>query len=225
MLFDFEERTSDSPFVHAIWKSHTLGMGTFSSIAVSHWEMVITKQYGETYLTVRGPETRATPAICSEDHETFGIQFKLGTFMPHLPVGDLVDGALNLPEAAFKSFWLYGSTWEFPTFDNAETFVDKLARDGLLVHEPIVELALQNQGAELSLRSVQRRFLRATGLTLGAVSQIERARYAMTLLEQGVSILDVVEEAGYTDQPHLTKSLKRFIGETPARIGDMNHSR
>jgi methylphosphotriester-DNA--protein-cysteine methyltransferase len=50
------------------------------------------------------------------------------------------------------------------------------------------------------------------------VFQIERARYATTLLKQGVSILDSVELAGYADQPHLTRSLKRYIGQTPAQI-------
>jgi methylphosphotriester-DNA--protein-cysteine methyltransferase len=52
------------------------------------------------------------------------------------------------------------------------------------------------------------------------VRQIERARYATTLLQQGVPILDVVYEAGYFDQPHLTRALKYFIGQTPAQILD-----
>jgi AraC-like DNA-binding protein len=71
---------------------------------------------------------------------------------------------------------------------------------------------------ELSLRSVQRRFLRATGLTYGTLDQIERAREAATLLEQGISIADAVYYAGYADQPHLTRSLKRFVGQTPGQI-------
>ncbi|MEZ4678761.1 MAG: helix-turn-helix domain-containing protein [Caldilineaceae bacterium] len=68
------------------------------------------------------------------------------------------------------------------------------------------------------MRSVQRRFRHVTGLTQGQVSQIERARLAVALLQQGVSILDVVDLAGYADQPHLTRSLKRFAGQTPAQI-------
>lgn len=60
--------------------------------------------------------------------------------------------------------------------------------------------------------------MRTTGLTHGAARRIERARYATTLLQQGVPILDAVHEAGYFDQPHLTRSLKRFIGQTPAQI-------
>ena len=48
--------------------------------------------------------------------------------------------------------------------------------------------------------------------------QIERARLAAILLREEVSILDVVSRLGYFDQAHLTRSLRRFIGETPAKI-------
>jgi methylphosphotriester-DNA--protein-cysteine methyltransferase len=55
-------------------------------------------------------------------------------------------------------------------------------------------------------------------LTHSTIRQIERARHAAVLLRQGLSILDVVYEAGYFDQPHLTRSLKYFIGQTPTQI-------
>lgn len=54
--------------------------------------------------------------------------------------------------------------------------------------------------------------------------QIERARYATTLLQQGLSIPDVVYDAGYFDQPHLTRSLKRYIGQTPAQLADRSNA-
>jgi AraC-like DNA-binding protein len=72
----------------------------------------------------------------------------------------------------------------------------------------------------MSIRTVHRRFLRATGLTRGALHQIERARYATSLLKRGISILDVVFEAGYFDQPHLTRSIRHFIGLTPSQVSD-----
>ena len=216
--FTFEERSADSPFVETIWRTQSERAGTFTSAAVSQWEMVVAHYQGETSLTVRGPETEAMVALCPAGTEFFGIQFKLGTFMPHLPVSNLVNNGLTLPEAARKSFWLYSNAWQLPNYENVENFVDRMVRDGLLVYEPIVETVLQNQGQELSLRSVQRRFLRATGLTHGTVQQIERARQAAKLLAQGVSILDTVDLAGYADQPHLTRSLKRFMGQTPAQI-------
>jgi AraC-like DNA-binding protein len=218
-MFIFEEvRASDSPFVEMIWRTQSESAGTFLSRAVSHWEIVVTKQNGRTSITVRGPETKATTAHCPPNAEFFGITFKLGTFMPLLPTGDRLDGEVILPEATNRSFWLNGSAWQFPDYDNADTFVDRLVRDGLLIREPIVDAALQGQLKELSLRTIQRRFLRATGLTLNSVRQIERAREAEVLLEQGVSILDTVLEAGYADQSHLTRSLKRLIGRTPTQI-------
>jgi AraC-like DNA-binding protein len=224
MLFTFEERPSDSPFVERIWRAHSEHAGSFLSVAASHWEIVVTRQNGETFLTVRGPETKATPLHCSADGEWLGIRFKLGTVMPHLPASHLVDGAVNLPDAGRRSFWLHRSAWQFPNFENADTFVARLVRDDLLIREPIVQAAMHNQLKERSLRTAQRHFLRTTGLTYSTVRQIERARYATTLLRQGRSILDVVYEAGYFDQPHLTRALKHYIGQTPAQIMDRSRA-
>jgi AraC-like DNA-binding protein len=216
--FVFENRPSDSPFVETIWRTESEKGGSFISLAESHWGMVVTRQHGKVYLTVRGPETKATPAPIPESAEFFGIIFRLGTFMPHLPARNLVDGEINLPDAASKSFWLNGSAWQFPDFENADTFICRLVREGLLVRDPLIDAALQNQPQALSLRSIERRFLRATGLTQGSIRQILRAQYAAALLAQGVSILDTVDQAGYFDQPHLTRSLKRLVGQTPAQI-------
>jgi methylphosphotriester-DNA--protein-cysteine methyltransferase len=65
---------------------------------------------------------------------------------------------------------------------------------------------------------VRHRFLQATGQTQSHIRQYERAIKAASLLRHGVSILDTVFEAGYFDQPHLTRSLKHFLGFTPAQI-------
>lgn len=218
IIIDIDGRPSDSPYVETIWRSRSEHAGEFLSVAAVHWEMVITELEGNIHLTVRGPETQSKPAHCPPDGEWLGVIFKLGTYMPQLPTVKLVNHEINLPVAGDRSFWLHGAAWQFPTYENVDTFVARLVREGLLVHEPVVTAALQNQASDLSLRSVQRRFLHTTGLTQGLVSQIERARLAVTLLQQGVSILDVVEMAGYADQPHLTRSLKRFAGQTPAQI-------
>jgi hypothetical protein len=219
MIFDFDARPSNAPFVEGIYRTRSEGTGTFTSLATTQWEMVVTKQRGRATLTVRGPETKARPAPIPADAEFFGIIFKIGTFMPQMPTSALVDLELNLPDASRNSIWLLGSTWEMPTFDNADTFINRLIRQELLVREPMVEAVLNGHRQEdLSLRSVQRRFLRTTGLTPNTVYQIDRARRAAALLDQGVSILDTVEIAGYADQPHLTRALKRWIGQTPAQI-------
>ena len=219
MLFNFEERFSDSPFVERIWRAQTVGTGPFLSIAASHWEMVVSKYHGNTAITVRGPETKVTPFdVTFTGGEYVGIIFKHGTVLPYLPADAIVDGDVDLPNASGKSFWLNGLTWQFPTYENADTFIQRLVREDLLVYDPIIGSVLRGEPQELSPRSIQRRFMRATGLTHGTLRQIERARQATILLQEGVSILDTVDMVGYADQAHLTRALKYFIGKTPTQI-------
>lgn len=223
IVLDAEERPSDSPFVARVWRSDSYGESAqpFTSIAEIHYEMVVTKYQGRVTMTVRGPETQATPAHRPADAEWIGIQFKPGTVIPHLSPAILKDRCdVDLPNAGDQSFWLHGSAWEFPDFENADTFVDRLVRNDLLVHDPVVSAVLQGQPPAMSLRTVQRRFLQATGLTHSTLSQIKRAHHATALLIQGVPILDTVYLAGYADQPHLTRSLKHYIGQTPAQLAD-----
>ena len=220
MTFLFEERPSDSAFVETIWRAQSERVGSFISLAASHWEMVVTRYRGKTIFTVRGPETKATPLHYQRcGVEWLGIRFKVGTFLPDLPPGKLLDRRdANLPQATSRSFWFQGSAWELPTFENADTFVEWLVREGLLVRDPIVEAVLRGHPQALSPRAIQYRFLQVTGLSHRTIQQIERARQAKALLEQGVSIPDTVHEAGYFDQSHLTNSLKRFLGQTPTQI-------
>jgi hypothetical protein len=219
MIFNFEERLSDSPFVERIWRTQSERTGDFLSVAASQWEMVVSKYRGETTVTVRGPETKATPLrVTLVGGEFFGIIFNHGTVLRSLPARDLVDRDVDLPDASGKSFWLNGSAWEFPNYENVDTFVGRLVREDLLDCDRIVESVLRGEPQELSPRSVQRRVLQATGLTQSSIRQIERARHATMLLQQGISILDTVERAGYSDQAHLTRALKYLIGKTPSQI-------
>ena len=89
---------------------------------------------------------------------------------------------------------------------------------GVIRRDAAVAAALHGEPHALSTRSAQRHFLYATGMTHGALRQIERARHATNLLRNGVAINDAVHEAGFFDQAHLTRSLKSLIGLTPSKI-------
>jgi hypothetical protein len=218
MFPHFEERPSDSPFVERIWMTQSEQPGSFTSISTVFWSMIISKCRGRIAVSFHGPETGATCKDFPSEAEWFGIAFKLGTFVPDILPGSLIDGHIVLPATSGRSFSLCHSEWQFPNYENADTFIARLVRAGILVHEPIMNAVHQGQSQSLSLRTVQYRFLRSTGLSQRTIRQIERARYATALLKQGVSILDTVYKAGYSDQPHLTRSLKHFIGHTPAEI-------
>lgn len=217
-LFELEERASASPFVERTWRTRSAPAASFISVASSHWEMVVTRHEGTSLLVVRGPETRATAVPIPPDAEFFGVEFSPGTFMPSLPPGRLVDRSVALPQLADGSVRLDGSVWEVPGPDDLEPFVAELARAGLLVRDPVVPEALRGEVRGLSTRSVERRVARATGLTRGAIRRIERAGRAVDLLSRGMSPLEAARHAGYADQPHLTRSLKRLVGQTPSQI-------
>ena len=215
-----EDRPSDSPYVERVWRAHSEGGGSFLSVAEYRSELVVTRHQGRVTVTVRGPETRVSRLSYPPDAQWRGIRLKPGAFLPSLPGRELVDGDVTLPNAMNASFWLDGSAWQAPAYENADTFVAWLIRAGLLVIDPAVPAALRGEPTDASLRTVQRRFLHATGVTRGAARQIERARYATLLLKRGDSIADVTYAAGYFDQPHMTRALKRLIGQTPAELRD-----
>lgn len=223
LIFD-EDRASDSPYVERVWRSHSEGAGSFLSIAESRAEIVIARYRGRITVTVRGPENRATRGPYPPDAEWLGIRFKPGAYLLPYPARKLVNGKVTLPEAMRGSFWLAGSTWQIPHFDNADTFAEWLVRHDLLVIDPAVPAALQGEAADSSRRTLQRHFLQATGVTQSMIHQIERARCAPLLLKTGVSIPNATQEAGYFDQPHLTRSMRRFIGQTPAELLDEDQS-
>lgn len=218
MIVDLDTRLSDSPFVHSVYEARSVGGGSFMSNATTQWEMVITKQVGKITLSLRGPETQASPAPIPEDAEFLGIIFKHGTFMPNLPGYKLVDEEIHLSETGKNSFQLFGDTWQFPNFENIDTFVERLIRKDLVARDQLVADVLRGKEYDLSLRSIQRRFLHVTGLTYKAILQVERAREAVELLKSGVPILEATYQTGYFDQAHLTNSLRRYYGQTPKEI-------
>ena len=218
MPLENEDRPSDSPYVHRVWRSRAAGVGRMTSIALSHWELVFWAHKGQTHATVRGPETSASSAEVPDGSESFGILFAHGASMPHLPPPRLVDSEVDSPYATATTFMLRGDEWLIPGFDSAEQFVARLVREGVIVRDPLVDDVVAGGMPDVGTRSVQRRIAAATGLTQGGIRQIERARQAAVLLGEGAAALDVMNRLGYYDQPHLARSLARFIGRTATEL-------
>lgn len=213
-----ESRASELPYIERVWRSRSDDVARMMSVATSHWELVFWEHRGRTQAAVLGPEPRASRAAVPEDAVFFGISFALGTSMPHIPVSSLVGGNAELPDVTRRSLWLKGSAWHVPDYDNAEAFALRMVREGIVDQDPIVPAVLGGARPDVSPRTLQRRFVAATGLTQGAVRQIQRAREAAVLVREGVPAQDVVHRLGYFDQPHLARSLSRYIGRTATRL-------
>lgn len=214
-----ETRPSDSAYIEAIMRGRTIGAGTSLRPAECHWHLVFIRHAGWQRAVLVGPWTSAGEINYGAGAEILWIKFKLGAFLPGVPVRSYLDSEVLLPDGASSgSFWLENSVWSFPDFENVETFVERLVRQESLARDPLVPQVLQGRPADVSARTVRHRFQQAAGISPGQIQQYQRALQAAQLLENGTPILEAVFEAGYYDQPHLTRALKHWIGLTPGQI-------
>ncbi len=220
MDFLVEQRASDSPFIETVTWGRTVSSGSVLRPATNHWHMVFVKHDGIQESLVVGPWSQAGMVSFGDGGEVLWLQLKLGVFMPRWPPIDLLNREVLLAGAGGSAFWLDSTAWQAPTHENVETFVHRLARREVMLRDAVVDSVLCGRGLSVAPRTVRQRFLRATGLTQNHIFQFDRAQHAAQLLQQGVPILDVVDQLGYYDQPHLTHALKRFTGMTPAQFAN-----
>ncbi len=189
-----------------------------ASVAGARWGLVFWEQAGRAYASITGPETRTRPAPVPEGATFTGIDFAVGTSLRQVPTPALVDGGIELPDTTRRTFRLDGTRWETPGPDDAEALVDRLVRAGSVVRDPLLAEVLRGDRPAVSGRTVERRFRAATGLTRGAVRQIERARTAAQLLAAGDTAADVVAKLDYFDEPHLARALRSYVGRTAGQL-------
>ncbi|WBB70108.1 helix-turn-helix domain-containing protein [Micromonospora sp. WMMD812] len=214
----FTTRASDSPWVDAVWTCTSEQVTEMTSVATASWGLVFWQCEGSAYAAVSGPETRTGAAPVPEGATFVGIEFAVGTSLRAIPTPALVDGGTDLPDATRRSFCVDGVRWETPGPDDAEALVDRLVRSGAVVRDPLVTEVRRGHRPAVSARTVERRFRSATGLTQGAIRQIERARTASALLAAGAPVADAVAQLAYFDEPHLARALQRYIGRTARQL-------
>jgi hypothetical protein len=214
----FETRQSHSPWVDIVWTCTSEQVMVMTSVAGVRWGLVFWEQDGRSYTTITGPETRTGTAPVPEGATFTGIDFAVGTSLRTVPTPALVDGGVELPDTTHHTFRLDGARWETPGPDDAEALVERLVRAGIVVRDPLVAEVLRGHRPAVSGRTVERRFRAATGLTRGAVRQIERARTAAELLAAGDPAAQVVAKLGYFDEPHLARALRSYVGRTAGQL-------
>lgn len=216
-IFVIEESMTDSAIVPKVWSTRSGAHDEFSAVADPAWQMVISTQRGVRSVVLQGPNERAHATAIPPDTEFFGIVFATGTYPAGISLAGLLGRARPL-SAMGRTLQLGDLEWEIPTPGNADVFADRLVRAGLIRHDRAVADALAGESQAASARTLQRRMLRATGMTRSTLEQIARAHEAVTLLGGGAAPSVVAARLGYADQPHLTRSLRRFVGQTPAQV-------
>jgi hypothetical protein len=210
------ERRSDSPFVERITEVTYDAPTREWSTPDGCWDLVVLKRAGKTTVLHTGLISRPVLLENGPGDSYLAISFKPGVFATRAPGIEMVDRGVVRPLISAHAFTMDGESLEVPTFENAEGLVNRLERRGLLTRDDLVESAAQGNPRAISPRSMQRHFLLAVGMTPKQFEQIKRACCAVELLRRGMAPAAVAIEAGYSDQPHLTRALKAIMGQTPA---------
>ena len=85
-----------------------------------------------------------------------------------------------------------------------------------LEQNPALRPSALARAAHVSIRTLDRDFMRRTGLTPGEFLQITRYHLARQAIRNGTgSLSDIAMETGYADQAHMTREFRRMAGQTP----------
>jgi hypothetical protein len=216
----FAAVAGELPLVHRVWSASCDATTGFTSAAKAASMIAFARNDAGVAVHLRGPETTGTSLTCAEGWEFFGVELRLGAYLPLHPPSGLTD--LNdalLPTLPGDRIRLDNRDWEMPTEQNVDVFLDRLARAGLLVFDPVVdEIRHGERPRGMSERTAQLRFRRAVGISHRKLASIEQAQHAARLLSAGRSIADVVTAGGYYDQPQLARAMRWATGHTPGEL-------
>jgi hypothetical protein len=209
---------SGSPFVAAVSFMRVQKAGSMLVPPDGMWDLVFIRDAYGTRAVRTGLATKAVRLVHAGTEEILAISFKASAKVVTAdPVVSLNNGYVL--QGDHRRFAIAGDVFEIPTFDNADTFVARLNKRGLLRSDPRIEAILDGEPIATSARTLQRQFKLATGMTHKRFTMIERARLAADSLRKGEAAQNVVHTFGFYDQAHLINSLREIVGQTPSQLG------
>lgn len=207
----------DSPLVAAVSFMRVERAGNMLVPPDGTWDLVFIRDADGMRAIRTGLTTRAVRLRHTGTEEILAISFKASVTMAGVdPVVSLDNGYVL--EGDRRRFVVAGEILEIPTFDNADVFVERLEKLGLLQANPAIQSILDGEPVAVSARTLQRQFKLTTGMTHKRFTMIERAKLAAESLRRGQAAQNVVHTLGFYDQAHLINSLREIIGQTPSQI-------
>ena len=214
-----KSRKSPHPLVETVWQTTNVSDGTYLATPDRSWDLItMIHKGGRKEMMLAGQATKPMQVPYRAGTASVVISFTPSSYLAAYKSNALIDSFEMLPVHSNERFELCGHMFAFPTFENAETLVEQMVANGILKNDPVV-------GGEQSAhsdRTAQRHFTTTTGMSRKALEQIERAQHAVLLLKNGERPADAAASSGYSDQPHLTKSLKKIMGVSPTNVDDVH---
>lgn len=212
-------RTSTHPLIDRVWETKNIEDGVYLATPDGAWDLIVMIQAdGSKSMAIAGQATKSVHVPYQAGSGGVVVSFAPNAYLPHTPGEKLLDAMEFLPNTDEGHFEYQGHTFAFPTFENAEEIVNEMIIKGLIASDELIRSLRDGTPRAASTRAFQRHFLKATGLTQKQFQQIKRAQEAVTLLKEGKRPIEVAADAGYSDQPHLAKSLKKIMESKPSSV-------
>ncbi|HEV7454901.1 MAG TPA: helix-turn-helix domain-containing protein [Candidatus Saccharimonadales bacterium] len=216
-------RASDDPFIDRVWQTQNISDGTYLATPDGSWDLIMgVGRDGSRIILLTGQATEPAYIPYEGGTSSVVISFSAGAYLPHIAGKKLINSGEFLPIIDEHHFSLAGHIFALPTYENAEELVSTMVQAGILKNDDIVDGVLRGKPKAASERAVQRHFKATTGITHKKLQQIRKAQHAIKLLKQGKNPAEAAMDAGYSDQPHLAKSLKRIMHAKPSDIDDIH---
>ncbi|HEV2088602.1 MAG TPA: helix-turn-helix transcriptional regulator [Cryptosporangiaceae bacterium] len=186
-------------------------------------------------LIVAGPATRAVVPRLPSAEPKLGIRFRIGAASPvlGLPAAELLDATATVAE-----IWAGGQRLT----DRVGEAVGAASRLQVMMEavaaqleqaagpDPVVRaavlglcrsrtpIAALSNRLGMSDRQLRRRFENAVGYSPRTLGRVLRLQRFLGLVADGGQLARAAVEAGYADQPHLTRDCRQLTGLPPAAL-------
>lgn len=201
--------------VRCAWSVVATVGGWWTQPATEFWGLGFSSTADGVGVELLGPAAHPQRFEMQAGQRYWGVELKAHVFLRTLPKSSF-QLAQVLPSTS-ETFRLGERDHSIPNEHQLGATVEDLVAIGVLATEPTVALALSGI-AQQGGRTLRRQVLEVTGLNRQQIAGMTRARMAFKLLSEGIGIGEVVEIAGYSDQAHLTRSLRALAGRTPREI-------
>lgn len=211
-------RSSSHPWIDTVWQTVCLTDGVYRATPDGSWDLILSvacDRQATVFLTGQATEPVDVPyaegehsvviSYAAHVYLTQDKEVRTGPTLRFLPVHN-------------SSFVLEGVELPLPTFSNAEQLTSKMVEANLLRSDDLVAKAFTAKPKAASNRTVQQHFKKITGITQKDFELIRRAQEAVRRLKAGERPAAVAVDLGYTDQPHMIKSIKKIMGHLPSNL-------
>jgi hypothetical protein len=218
MVQKHTSRSSLHPWIDTVWQTVCLSDGIYKATPDGSWDLIRSvAPDGTSYVFLSGQATEPVEVPYLQGEHSVVVSFAAHVYLAG--DRDVRTGAtVRLLDVTDDGFLLDGVALPLPTFQTAETLVDEMIEAGLLLSNDIVAKAFTAKPKAASKRSVQQHFKTTTGITQKDFQLIRRAQDAVRRLKDGENAAAVAIDLGYTDQPHMIKSIKKIMGALPSNL-------